>query len=346
MVTILPKENDWSDAFQAIGSGVSQGYQNRADDMALQKAIGDLGENPTPRQILDAVTGTKTYNPQAKQNLFKNYLGTAQFEELQKQHKTTREEKQKKEDVEKNNAREILKASDLPKEEKTRLTIDIDEGNINLSGVKELVKPKKKEATDDFTKGLTKERVKQYTDSEKSLVQSQRNLKDLDRLEQLNKQLSGPTGYFNALNPFDQEAAELEALGFGAIEPIVKTFNPSGPIAQKKLEQLSKIYGISRFDSSAKIKGKISALRRYANYAQEIAKKRINLFKEHKGNPPIGDIVQLDLEADALIDRMSQENPTKATLFYSTANGKPVKAPDIETQDKWLREGLITDVKP
>lgn len=92
MVTILPKENDWSDAFQSIGKGFSQGYQNRADEMALQNAIGRLGANPTPRQILDAVTGTKTYNPQSKQALFKNYLGASEFEELQKKSNASQEQ--------------------------------------------------------------------------------------------------------------------------------------------------------------------------------------------------------------------------------------------------------------
>lgn len=355
MVTILPKENDWSDAFQAIGSGLSKGYQNRSDEMALQKAIGDLGENPTPRQILDAVTGTKTYNPESKQKLFQNYLGNAQFEELQRHHKATEDEKvikkqeeDRKKLVNKNNALNLLNSSDLPEDEKKRLGDEIEAGNVDYTGIKDLTKPKKVAGTktDDFTKGLTKERVKQYTEAEKALVQSQRNLNDLNRIEELNNELSGPLGYFNALNPFDEKSAELEALGFGAIEPIVKIFNPSGPIAQKKLEQLKNTYGISRFDSSAKIKGKVAALRKYANYAKEISEKRIKLFKEHNGNPPIGDVVALDLEGEALVNKMERENPTEPKVYYSKANGKPVKAPDVETQEKWLREGLITDVRP
>ena len=345
MVTILPKENDWSEAFQALGQGASQGYTNRADEMALQKAISGLGENATPRQILDAITGTRTYGPAAKQNALKNYMGVAEFEEAQRKNTSLREEEANKKLVYKNNALNLLNNSELPEEQKQRIGADIEAGKVDFSGVKELVKPKKT-VSSDFEKGLTKERVKQYTDAEKALVQSQRNLKDLKRVEDLNKELAGPLGYFNALNPFDEKSAELEALGFGAIEPIVKTFNPSGPIAQKKLEQLAAKYGINRFDSSAKIKGKIAALRRYAGYAQEMAQKRIELFRKHNGTPPIGDIVSLDLEGEALIDKMENDNPIEPKIYYNKANGKPVKAPDIETQEKCLREGMVTDVKP
>ncbi len=87
MIQIIPAEDQKADAIKALGGGIVQGYQQRSDEMALQKAIGDLGENPTPRQIIDTLTKTKTYNPQAKQNLLKNYLGVAEIEEAQRKAK-------------------------------------------------------------------------------------------------------------------------------------------------------------------------------------------------------------------------------------------------------------------
>lgn len=353
MVTILPKESDWSEAFESIGKGASQGYQNRSDEMALQKAIGGLGDNPTPRQILDAVTNTKTYNPASKQNLFKNYLGAAEFEEVQKKNKDAREikdaenirkgieDKQKKE-KETAESMALLDSSELGDEEKTALRDQVEQGKLGYRAVKDLVKPKKADSTSAFEKSLSKEHVKQYVEAEKAIVQSQRNLNDLDRIEELNKQV----GPLDAINPFSEEASELEALGFGVIEPIVKIFNPSGPIAQKKLEQLQNRYGIKKLDSAATIRGKSSALRRYANYAKDIAEQRIELFKKYKGNPPLGEIARLDLQGEALSNKMSEEDPSKPAVFYSKANGKPVKAPDLATQEKWFKEGLITDVKP
>lgn len=86
MVTVLPKENDWGDTFRTIGSGVAQGYQNRSDENALQKSIADLGPNPKARDVLDAITKTKTYSPESKQNLLKNYLGVSEFETMQQKY--------------------------------------------------------------------------------------------------------------------------------------------------------------------------------------------------------------------------------------------------------------------
>lgn len=83
MVTILPQEHGWADAFANIGKGVSQGYMDRSDENTLKKAIMDLGPNPTPRQIVDAVTGARTFNPESKQRAVKNYMGVAEYEKSQ-----------------------------------------------------------------------------------------------------------------------------------------------------------------------------------------------------------------------------------------------------------------------
>ncbi len=169
MVTILPKEADWSEAFQSIGSGVSQGYQNRSDEMALQKSIGELGDNPTPRQILDAVTNTKTYNPASKQNLFKNYLGAAEFEEVQRSHKANEEiagvkktideaKEKKKVEADKNDALTLIDSADIPHDEKELLREKIKNGEASYNAVKEVLKPNKEQI-----KKKEEEKAKQNT---------------------------------------------------------------------------------------------------------------------------------------------------------------------------------------
>ncbi len=102
MVTVVPKDNDWSDVFQSLGSGLSQGYMNRSDDLALQKSLQGLDPNASPRQILDAITNTKTYSPQAKQNVLKNYLGVAEFEELKRKNKAQEEINRDKNEISSN----------------------------------------------------------------------------------------------------------------------------------------------------------------------------------------------------------------------------------------------------
>lgn len=84
MVQFIPAKDDWADAFRQIGAGLAKGYTNRADENAVQKSIADLGDKPTPRQILDAITSVKTYTPEAKQQALQNYLGVEQFEELKR----------------------------------------------------------------------------------------------------------------------------------------------------------------------------------------------------------------------------------------------------------------------
>ena len=84
MVTILPKENDWSDFGRDIGSGLVQGYTKRSDENALQKAIADLGENPSAMEMWNAISKTKTYSNEPKQNLLKEFLGVSQVEEFKR----------------------------------------------------------------------------------------------------------------------------------------------------------------------------------------------------------------------------------------------------------------------
>jgi hypothetical protein len=130
MVQILPKEHDWSEVGQLFGQGATQGYQNRADEMALQKVIGDLGENPSPRQILDAITGAKTYNPAAKQNLFKNYLGAAEFEEIQRRAKASEIGKEQEKQEKREEFEERKRASSVA-EKQTDRALDIQENKAN-----------------------------------------------------------------------------------------------------------------------------------------------------------------------------------------------------------------------
>lgn len=122
MVTILPKENDWGDAFSKIGGGLVEGYTQRSDEMALQNAIAGLAPDATPRQILDAVTNTKTYGQEAKRELFKNYLGASEFEEMQK--KTELSKKQLEDKAAERKAKENEKLAKQEREKAdTRATL-------------------------------------------------------------------------------------------------------------------------------------------------------------------------------------------------------------------------------
>lgn len=88
MVTILPEEkNTWGGIGEKFGAGLVQGYTNRADETAIQKAITALGPNASGREIIDALTKTRTYNPDSKPKFIKSILGAEKFDELKRHSK-------------------------------------------------------------------------------------------------------------------------------------------------------------------------------------------------------------------------------------------------------------------
>ena len=80
MAMYIPAKDDWAKVFQQIGLGASEGFQQSADQRALQNAVSSLPPNATPRQIIDTLTSAKTYSPEAKQTAIKNYMGAEQFD--------------------------------------------------------------------------------------------------------------------------------------------------------------------------------------------------------------------------------------------------------------------------
>jgi hypothetical protein len=71
--------------------GAWGGYTQHHDQRAIQDAVHNLPKNASPRDILDAVTNTRTYSPEAKQKALVNYLSVAQQAE-QSRHARAMEE--------------------------------------------------------------------------------------------------------------------------------------------------------------------------------------------------------------------------------------------------------------
>jgi hypothetical protein len=144
MVTVLPKEEGWSDAFRQIGSGLSEGYIGRSDENAIRKSIMDLGEKPSGRQILDALTNTKTYSNESKQQALSNYLGVERFEQLQKNYQIEQDREDRDRKRRTSAAIELTKNSTLPDEAKERIIGALDSGEIDPGGIGEIVNTNEK----------------------------------------------------------------------------------------------------------------------------------------------------------------------------------------------------------
>lgn len=165
MVQFIPANNSWQNAGQQIGAGFTEGYMNRADENAVKNAVMKLGPKASARDILNALTNVNTYSPVAKQNALKNYLGVAEFEQLQDKYnielerakaKAEKEEnkkriKQEKEDLEnekkRNSAVELINSSDLPEEKKKEYIDQVNNNKLDLTAIKQLTKPKKEDKT-------------------------------------------------------------------------------------------------------------------------------------------------------------------------------------------------------
>jgi hypothetical protein len=346
MVTILPAEEGWGEAFSRFGAGLTQGYTQRSDENAVQKAITDLGDNPSARQILDALTKTKTYSPKAKQTALQNYLGLEKFDELKRHAKeqeaigkaknTIAEAQENRETTkattERNNIKTIVNQLDLPDEQKAELGETISQ-NAAESLLKDQLKPKDEAKLTPFQKKVQEKNADEYINLSKEIPKIESTLGDIAYARKLSDEL-GVSGAVLGAAGLSGKAKELEGVSFTLMEPIVKIFNPSGPIAQQKLKMIQDKYVIKASDAPWTKKAKLDALERFAKQALNRAQQKMALIKQYEGNPPEDVIDKFDKESDTLSDAMidydlvGEEVKEEGMPSPTDFKGKTVTSPD------------------
>ncbi len=162
MVTYIPGENSWGEAFKQAGSNVGQSYMGRADELAIQNALTKLKPDASPREILDTITGVNTYSPQAKQQALKNYIGAAEFESNIAKSKAEREYKAA-ELTEKKRQAQVAETAETAKLEETK--------RYNLA--KEKLKEKEIESKKDIETQKTTEKENKEREEVEALYKSQ-----------------------------------------------------------------------------------------------------------------------------------------------------------------------------
>lgn len=364
MVTVVPADPGWGEAFASIGRGVSKGYTERSDENALKKSIGDLGPDASPRQILDAITNTKTHSPAAKQQVLKNYLGVAEFEELQKKHKeeseirkarnTIEESKEKRAILQENrnisaekrsvseegrkirqeernvkleteqerrrvreeerevkakaeereNVKSIVNQLDIPDDQKKALGGSLTRPAAEAL-LKQQLKPTKEEEAKltPFERKVQEKNAEKYIELTDEIPKLQSNSANLDYVEQLSKEL-GAKGVIAGSLGLSGKAKELEGVSFTLMQPIVKMFNPVGPLATKKLETIQNKYVIKATDAPWTKQAKVDALRRFNEQALARAQKKMAMLNKYKGNPPPDVLDSFDKESETIADAM------------------------------------------
>ena len=141
MVQFIPARNTWSDIGERFAGGATEGYMNRADENALRKAVTDLGENASPRDILNAITNTKTHSKESKQNVLKNWMGVAEFEHTQQKYKDDQEIAKAKAEIDK--AREIRENNRLTETQRHNNAVETTANTRNTFTSNQLAETKR-----------------------------------------------------------------------------------------------------------------------------------------------------------------------------------------------------------
>jgi hypothetical protein len=250
--------------------------------------------------------------------------------------------------------REFLKnklTPDLQRENQSKIFAAYQElglnpqiANLSEGERKEFLKnkfaPEKKEALSPFAKGRASLGAKKFEEAQTLYEKSKQATAGINRIEELNKQLGGLGGYFNALRK-GGKATELNALGLAALEPVIKIFNPVGAIPTQKIELLKEKFAPKATDFSATIEGKARALKRISKMSEERALKTMQLYAQYDGAPPVDALLQFNKESEKELDKIiemdfSEGNENIEMVEMMAPNGRKLSVPNDEKQISFL----------
>lgn len=347
MVTVVQEENPWAQAAGQFGQGLAGGYMHRADENAVRNAIEKLGPNAKPRDILNTLTGVKTYGKEAKQNAIQNYQKS--FEREERNAETARKiiENEKRHAEEKGNALALIDNSELPDEKKKELKDSIEAGDVGFKGAKELTKPAKEGKKGIFESEVEKDEARRYNEAKNDLPKLEDNLANIEKLRKLAENLRGVSGTIKGYLG-TESAKEFDTLAAVATQPILKIFNPTGPIAVAKANLVLSRFAPKSTELNTTIQGKLNTLELFAKQALDRAQKEVELGGKYKGRIPEEEMEKLNADTNTMLDVFSQADPntSNVTGYYSTKDGRALKPMPIQQTLELARQGLITNVKP
>lgn len=316
MVQFIPAKDDWATAFRQVGKGVQQGYMHRTDENSVRKAIADLGPNASSRDILNALTNTKTYGNEAKQQALSNYIGVENFEEMKRKAKAQEEISSaknainqaketralEKENTERSNVKSIVSQLNLPEEQKEALGNSLSKDSAE-SLLKEQLKPANEEKLTPFQKKLNERYADEYIKLEENIPK----LEDTLNTIKYARKLSDEVGYLGTAGSYvglSKKGKELEGVTFPLIEPILKMLAPAGAIAKEKLLRAENKYAIYGSDAPWLREAKLNALERFTKQTLNRVKARKQLIERYQGLPPENELKQFDRESETIADAM------------------------------------------
>jgi hypothetical protein len=288
MVTVIQEQNPYAQAAERFGKGLSQGYINRSDEMALKNAVEKLGPDAKPKDVLNALVGTSTYGKEAKQEALKNYMGVQEFEANQKKaeaqdRKTLAKETENrlKQDELKYNKQvriEDKKEKEIQKEKKELDKIDLQKKEYDFKEKKlneeirhhqalETVAGAKNKPESAFEKKMAAKNAEELSKLDQEIP---RSISTAETLQYLSDEIDneGIPGFIGGLVG-TEKGTEIQSLGFTVIEPIFKLLNPGGgPLAQYKVKEAQNKFAVKATDYTWQKRAKIKALQLFNNQLQ------------------------------------------------------------------------------
>lgn len=300
---------------QAFGRGLIETFQPQLQRAQLRSEMQEQEREETSKlqQALNGVEAIYTdpnLSPQQKEiSLYRALANRPELAQALSQQNFRYEQlNQKNQSEQQKRERELQESRNLLRaiERDRGLEEGALEGYIsNPQLAANMTKPEKPATPQQtpFEKQKQTDLAKQYKEDKTQIAKSKDALKNIDRMEELSKGLQGLTGYGKAILNTG-EAAEFDALGLAAIEPILKIFNPVGAIPTQKINLIRDKFAPKATDRQTTIEGKLRALRAFNQQAMMRAEQRVNLIDQYQGNPPQDVLNEFDDETESMADAM------------------------------------------
>jgi hypothetical protein len=199
-----------------------------------------------------------------------------------------------------------------------------------------------------FQETFQKKMADEYLGIDDEIAKINASLQDLDYIEKTlapeARSISGIIGTYTGLG---SAGKELDTVAHAQLEPVIKVFNKSGPLAQSKLKLLQDVYIPQSTDTEATIQGKINGLRRLNQRTLEALEAKKKLIESYGGIENIEPEMmnQIDeitgKELSKLVDQDRLEGGQVSGLI-STKDGRRLKPLSRKQAQQLIDQGLVT----
>ncbi len=264
----------------------------------------------------------------AENELVKSRTREKRFDEKEKKKEEDAKFKEKKEEIDKAKATALLDANPHISEE-TKDAIR-KAGGLDLKTTQDMYKYAF-QAEDKTQRKEAEKNAKELMELQGEKVNLKFNGQAIQKVQELSNKLSGP-GMVSAKAGFTTQAGkELESSALPIIKPILTLFNPSGPIAERKMRLLVEKYGVLASDPQWIRQAKIDTLKYYNDLAEAKVNEKIELFNKYDGKPPKEMLQNINLSMQMVENSMQGLVPVSLDGFQGYAPDPTQSAGEVLT---------------